>query len=168
MKLTLYDKIYLNFAKFSILCFVVIFIAAFPKIRTRNRYWPFIYWSLYDRGNPSIPKKVSRIELRILDINKNWHSLTVKDLYTIDDDSSSQPGGRNIIKKTFIKQPQNHPIYRPYLIKHLERELNLKIDKIEAYRLTWELDYNKYPPLDISQPTKMKKIDSFNASDYLD
>lgn len=168
MKLTLSDKNYLNFAKFFILGLVVIFIAVPPKSKSKSKFWPFIYWELYDQGNYSIPKTVSRIELRILDTNKNWYSLPVKDLYSIDDDSSSQPGGRKIIQKIFIKEPQNWSIYRPYLIKHLEQELNLKIDKIEAYKLTWKLDYNQYPPLDINQPTKMEKIDSFNASDYLD
>jgi hypothetical protein len=167
MKLTLSDRNYLNFVKFFILSLVALFIFSPGK----TKHWPFIYWELYDYlpkmpNRIDIPKTASRIELRVLDTSQNWHSVKVMDLYTIDDDSSSQPGGRNIITQTFFKRPQNWPIYRLYLLKHLEKKLNIKIERIEAYQLTWELNYQKYPPLDINHPTQMTKIDSFKASDY--
>ena len=129
-------------------------------------FWPFIYWDMYSDGEPEIPETVSRIELRVLDSHQNWYSIPTKDLYTLDDDSSSQPGGKEIVENTFLEDPEDFSSYRPYLVKYLEKELNIQIKMIEAYELTWHLNYQKYPPLEISQPDQKQKIDSFKISDY--
>lgn len=163
MKLTLSDQNYLKFAKFFLLGLVIIFIVSPGTFR----FWPFIYWELFDKGNPQIPKKEKLIELRVLDSNQNWHTIRPMDLYSIDDDASDQTGSLRMVTRIFQQDGQFTDIYRSYLIKHLEKKLNLKINRIEAYQSTWELDYNQYPPLDIDKPTKMEKIDSFNVSDYL-
>ncbi|WP_243397338.1 hypothetical protein [Crocosphaera subtropica] len=163
MKITLSEQNYLKFTKFFILGLVIIFVISPGKYQ----FWPFIYWELFDAGNPYIPKERKLIEFRVLDTNQNWHIIRPMDLYSIDDDVSDQPGSLVIARKIVQKNGEFTDIYHSYLIKHLERKLNFKIEKIEAYRSTWKLDYNQYPPLDINQPDKMEKIDSFQASDYI-
>ena len=157
------EQQYLKFTKLFLISLIILLTISSGKMR----HWPFIYWSLYDDGNPQIPKTVSRIELRVLDTNGNLHSIPTMDLYTLDNDSSIQLGGKNIIEKTFLEQPQKWDIYRSYLIKHLEKKLNIQVKLIEAYKYSWNLNYNIYPPLDIKSPSQVTKIDSFKASDYL-
>ncbi|MEM8779938.1 MAG: hypothetical protein AAGF26_13925 [Cyanobacteria bacterium P01_G01_bin.49] len=162
LNLNVSEQQYLKFAKLFLVSLVILLTISSGKMH----HWPFIYWELYDQGNPQIPKTISRIELRVLDTNGNSYSVRIMDLYTLDDDSSKQTGGLNIIKKTFLKQPQNWDVYRPYLIKHLEKKLNIQVEQIEAYRYRWQLNYNIYPPLNIESPSQVTKIDSFKASDY--
>lgn len=157
------DAQYLKFTKvfLLILTFLLIFSSG------RIEHWPFVYWSLYDQGNPQIPKTASRIELRVLDADGVLHSLRSMDFYTLDDDSSVQPAGQEIINKTFFGQPQKFSIYRPFLVQHIEKNLNIKVKVIEAYKYTWNINYDVYPPLDIESPNKISKIGSFKAEDYL-
>ncbi|MGF1523531.1 MAG: hypothetical protein ACFBSF_14540 [Leptolyngbyaceae cyanobacterium] len=159
---TLPERTHFCFAKFFILGLAMLFVISNGEFD----FWPFIYWDMYSDGEPEIPKTIRRIELRILDSNQNWYSIPIKDLYTLDDDSSSQPGGKEIIDNTFLKDPEDFSSYRSYLVKYLEKELNIQIEMIEAYELTWHLNYQKYPPLEISRPDQRKKIDGFKVSDY--
>ncbi|MEO1297154.1 MAG: hypothetical protein AAFW75_15480 [Cyanobacteria bacterium J06636_16] len=156
------DQAYFYLAKFLVLGLVSLFILSNGEFD----FWPFIYWDMYSEGEPEIPETASRIELRVLDDDQNWHTIPTKDLYTLDDDSSSQPGGKKIIEKTFLKDVENFSTYRLYLINHLEKGLNTKIRMVEVYELTWNLNYQKYPPLDIDRPDYRNKITSFKKSDY--
>ncbi len=160
MQITLNENQLLAFAKGFIISLVILLTVPFGKI------WPFIHWELYDKGRPHIPKTFRRSELRVLDSKGNWHSILLMDLYTLDDDSSGQPGSYLIFQRTFLKSPESWNIYRPYLIRHIENNFNIKIEKIEAYLYTWHPKYEIYPPINISRPSKSRKIDSFKSSDY--
>ncbi len=132
----------------------------------KTYYWPFVSWSMYSSGKPKIPNSISRVELRVLDTAGQWHSLRPMDLYTLDDDTSNQRPGENIIRLSFEGQPQQWKIYRPYLVKHIETILGIEVATIQAWQYTWNLNFDVYPPLQLSQPQKAQKLGSFPASNY--
>lgn len=102
----------------------------------------------------------------MIDVDGKVYSLPNNELYTLDDDSSVQPAGKRMIDKVFMERTKNTTAYRIYLIKYLEKKLNLNISAIEAYKVSWYLNYNHYPPFDINSPSQMVKIGSFQASNY--
>ncbi len=165
MKLTehqITERQHLGFAKFFIVGVVFLLILSPGTLK----YWPLVYWPMYSSEKPKIPKTASRLELRILDTAGQWHSLLPMDIYTLDDDTSIQEPGQEIIMQSFGEQPKQGKIYRPYLVKHIEAILGIEVETIEAWHYTWNVNFDVYPPLQLSQPEKVKKLGSFKASDY--
>ncbi|MEM9006876.1 MAG: hypothetical protein AAGE59_25530 [Cyanobacteria bacterium P01_F01_bin.86] len=161
MEIKISEKTHFNFAKF----FTPVLIVLFSLIPGHFKFWPFIKWNMYSEGDYKVPETVSHVELRVLDSQQNWHSLSRKDLYTIDDDSSSQPGSKKIIRRAFLEESQNAHIYHFYLKNHLEQELDIEIELIEVYELTWTLNYEKYPPFNIEKPDLIREVAKLNFSD---
>ncbi len=165
MKLTehqITERRHLGFAKFFIVGVVLLLILSPGTLK----YWPLVYWPMYSGGQPKIPQTIGRIKLRVLDITGQWHILSSKDIYTLDDDTSIQRPGTLIILRSFGKQLQKRQIYRPYLVKQIETILGIKVEIIQAWQYTWNINFDVYPPLQLNNPETMTKLGSFKASDY--
>lgn len=151
----------LRFAEFFIVALVLLLILS-PG---QKKHWPFVYWDLYSRENPQVPQSASRTVLRVLDIGNQWHWLRSMDIYTLDDDTSKQSPGRNLIQGSFESNSQQRQ-YRSTLVIRLEEILGSEVETVEAWQLTWNVNFDSYPPLQFAQPETTKKIGSFQAVQY--
>lgn len=126
--------------------------------------WPFIWWEMYSSGNYTPPTQVSRIELHVQDSDGQTHILHPMDLYTIDDDSSRQAAGHQLVYRAITGTDEQKAIYRPYLIRQVAFILNTNIEQIEAWDHIWNVDFEQHPPIDIDRPAKTILLDSFNSA----
>ncbi|NJL84456.1 MAG: hypothetical protein HC890_18770 [Chloroflexaceae bacterium] len=143
---------------------LLVTIATFSTVKLK--FWPFVDWPMFAAGNPQIPQQDSRLELKVLDTTGTWHRVPSMALYTLDDDTSTQRPAELIILKTFIEEPEAWQTLRPYLVQHLEKILAVEVATVEAWELTWRVDFKVYPPLQLPHPIKMIKLGSFQAQDY--
>ncbi|MEM6255337.1 MAG: hypothetical protein AAF821_20680 [Cyanobacteria bacterium P01_D01_bin.156] len=126
--------------------------------------WPFIWWEMYSSGNYEPPTVAGRIELHVQDSNGDKHILRSMDLYTIDNDSSRQAAGHQLMYRAFTGSDEQQAIYRPYLIQQVATVLNTDIEQIEAWDYAWKIDFEQHPPLDIEQPFTTTLIHSFDTA----
>ncbi|MGF1480327.1 MAG: hypothetical protein ACFB4I_12685 [Cyanophyceae cyanobacterium] len=134
----------------------------------QQKHWPFVYWDLYSAGNYQIPQSANRVELRILDTGGQWHSLRSMDLYTLDDDTSNQRPGQNLIQSSFDEDnsAKKRRRFRTSLVKQIEAILGVEVETVEAWQFTWNVNFDEYPPLRIDQPVNMKRVGRFQAQEY--
>lgn len=128
--------------------------------------WPFIWWEMYSSGNRTPQPRISRLELHVRDSDGQQHVLRPMDLYTLDDDSSSQPAGHQLVQRAVIGTDEQKAIYRPYLAQRLEFLLDIQIEQVEAWNYFWDVDYEQHPPIGIDQPTQTVLIERFNADSF--
>lgn len=128
--------------------------------------WPFVWWEMYSSGDRSPRPQLNRLELHVQDIDGQQHILRPMDLYTLDDDSSSQGAGHRVVRRAAIGTEEQQAIYRPYLIRRLEFVLDTQIQQVEAWQYVWNVDYGQHPPINIEQPAQTVLVDSFNADSF--
>lgn len=126
--------------------------------------WPFIWWEMYSSGNYHPPTTAQRIELHVQDRQGQTHILRPMDLYTIDDDSSRQAAGHQLIYRALTGNEQQQAVYRPYLIQQVAFVLDTEITQIEAWKHVWTVDFTQHPPLDMQQPAQTTLVDRFNTA----
>jgi hypothetical protein len=156
------ERRHLRFAKLFTAGVVLLFILSPGTMR----YWPLIDWTMYSIGYSKIPKTVRRIDLRVLDTAGQWHSLRSMDLYTLDDDTSRQKPGRDLIDRSFSDNSEQRKIYRHYLVKQIEAILTIEVKTIQAWQSSWNVNFDVYPPFQIDRPDKVEEIGSFDANNY--
>ncbi|MDV3349792.1 hypothetical protein SPB21_24370 [Leptothoe sp. ISB3NOV94-8A] len=126
--------------------------------------WPFTWWDMYSTGDGySPPTEVSRLELHVVDSSGQQHVLRPMDLYTLDNDTSNQTPGHQLVQNAIEGNAEQQAIYRPYLIQQIEFALDTKIEQVEAWRYFWQVDFDQQPPMDIHQPAQTVLIDRFAA-----
>ncbi len=125
--------------------------------------WPFIWWEMYSSGNYDPPTETSRLELHVQASDGQQHILRPMDLYTIDDDSSRQAAGHQLIYRAITGTDEQKAIYQPYLIRQVDFVLDTEIKQIDAWQYVWKVDFDQDPPIDMGQPTQTILVDSFNA-----
>lgn len=149
----------------SVELFIVGVVLVLLRSSGEQRHWPFVYWDLYSGGNYSIPQSAKRVELRVLDTGGQWHSIRSMDLYTLDDDTSIQISGQSIIQRSFDDTAEERQRFRSSLVERVEAILEKEVETIEAWQYTWNIDFDKYPPLEIDQPVKTQKLGSLQVQD---
>lgn len=130
--------------------------------------WPFIWWEMYSSGNYLPPTEASRIELHVKGSDGQQHILRPMDLHTVDDDSSRQAAGHQLVYQAITGAAEQQAIYRPYLIRQIDFVLDTDIqhtdiEHIEVWNQTWTVDFEQQPPMDINQPVQTLLLDSFQA-----
>ncbi len=136
---------------------------AFVLLALRGSLWPFTWWDMYDGGDHEPPTQVARLQLRVLDSAGQQHILHPMDLYTLDDDSSPQTPGHQLVRDAIAESPQTQNIARTYLMRQLEFVLQSKIEQVEIWDYSWEVNFEQHPPIDIDQPVHAQFVDSFIA-----
>ncbi|MEM6255333.1 MAG: hypothetical protein AAF821_20660 [Cyanobacteria bacterium P01_D01_bin.156] len=139
---------------------------AFLLVVLGGGVWPLIWWGMYSSGDRAPKPQVKRFELRVQDINGQEYILRPMDLYTLDDDSSSQAAGHRLVKRSAIGTEAQKAVYRPYLMRRLEFLLDTPIQEVEAWQNIWNVDYSQHPPIAIEQPAETVFVDRFNADSF--
>ncbi|MEM9909068.1 MAG: hypothetical protein AAF921_29065 [Cyanobacteria bacterium P01_D01_bin.44] len=148
----------LHVAKYLITTVSLLLIALGGKL------WPFTWWDMYSDGDYSPPTEVERLELHIVDKTGQQHILRPMDLYTLDDDKSSQAPGPRLIRQAIEGSAEQQAVYRPYLIRQVEFVLDTRIEQVEIWRYSWQVDFDQQPPIDIDQPMQTVLVDRITAS----
>ena len=136
---------------------------SFLLIALWGSLWPFTWWDMYSSSPGKPPTEVSRIELHVVDSSGERHVLRPMDLYTLDDDTSNQFPGHRLVHNALVDDPEKQASYRPYLIKQIEFVLDTKIEQVEAWHYSWQVDFDQQPPIDINQPAQTVLIERFMA-----
>jgi hypothetical protein len=117
--------------------------------------WPLIHWPMYSAGNPVPPERVSRVELRALDFDGEWHVIQSMDLLSLDDVSSAQGDGILWISRAFAEQSSDRERFFPALAQRVEAILGREIVVLEARDLKWPVNFDVYPPIQFDQPDEV-------------
>lgn len=125
--------------------------------------WPLTWWDMYASGDYTPPTQVSRLELHIVDSAGQQHILRPMDLYTLDDDSSSQIPGHQLVQNAIDTTNPGQADDRSYLTRQIEFVLDSQVDRIEIWHKLWDVDFDHHPPIDIDQPVQTHLVDSFAA-----
>lgn len=136
---------------------------SFLLIALGGDLWPFTWWDMYSDGDYSPPTEVDRLELHIVDETGQPHILHPMELYTLDDDKSSQALGPRLIRRAVEGSAEQQAVYRPYLIRQVEFVLDTRIEHVEIWRYSWQVDFDQQPPIDIDQPTQTVLVDRVTA-----
>lgn len=124
--------------------------------------WPFIWWEMYSSGDYNPPTTAERIELYVRGRDGQQHILRPMDLYTVDDDSSRQAAGYQLVYRAVTGTDEQKEIYQPYLIRQVEYVLNTEIEQIDARQHFWTVDFDQHPPFNVNQPEKTVLLHSFS------
>ncbi|MEM7064923.1 MAG: hypothetical protein AAF572_17410 [Cyanobacteria bacterium P01_B01_bin.77] len=125
--------------------------------------WPFTWWDMYASGDYAAPTQVSRLELHIIDSAGQQHVLRPMDLYTLDDDSSSQIPGHKLVQNAADATNPDQAVHRAHLTRQLAFVLDAKVEQIEIWHKLWDVDFDQHPPIDLSQPAQIHLVDDFAA-----
>lgn len=136
---------------------------SFLLIALGGGLWPFTWWDMYSTGDYQPVSEVSRFELHVLDTAGQHHVLRPMDLYTLDDDTSGQAPGHRLIRIAVTGTPQQQAVYHPYLIRQIELVLDTKIEHIEVWKNSWQVDFGQHPPIEIERPSQTVLIDRLSA-----
>ena len=125
--------------------------------------WPFTWWDMYDSGNYVAPTQVSRLEIRAVDSAGQQHILQPMDLYTLDDDSSPQKPGHQLVQNAADVTNPDQDAHRSHLTRQIEFVLDSEVEQIEIWHHLWEVDFDQHPPIDLAKPVQTHLVDSFIA-----
>ncbi|MBE9066368.1 hypothetical protein IQ260_06855 [Leptolyngbya cf. ectocarpi LEGE 11479] len=125
--------------------------------------WPFTWWDMYASGDYAAPTQVSRLELHVVDSAGQQHILRPMDLYTLDDDSSPQKPGHQLVQNAVDETNPDQAGHRSHLTRQIEFVLDSKVERIEIWHKLWDVDFDQHPPIAIDQPAQTHLIDDFAA-----
>jgi hypothetical protein len=120
--------------------------------------WPFCHWWLYHMGNPEPLRTTQLVELRARCKNHGLRKLWPRDLFSLDDDSSSQDSGPWLINKALNETGDLKRAYEHALVSRVQTILGVRIDTLELWEISWDVDFGKYPPLDVQRPRRERLL----------
>jgi len=139
--------------------FVVLALAAGLVLSPGTRSaWPFAHWWLYHEGVPTPAREVSVVELRATDTAGAVHRLWPRDLFTLDDDSSSQDSGPWLVGRALDTGDPHHRDHERALWRRVEHLLGAELQEIELHQLTWAVDFTTHPPIQVERPAQDRAL----------
>jgi len=144
--------------------FVVLGLATSLALSPGDRhFWPFCHWWLYHTGTPRPLETISVVELHVVSADASVHRLWPRDLFTLDDDSSSQDSGPWLIERALDQHDPKRPAYERALWSRAEHVLNREAARVELWELTWAVDNAKHPPLQLDSPLRRRHVHTLST-----
>ena len=127
------------------------FIAALLWSQDMASRWPFVHWTVYHF--PSLSARIqSQVKLHVLHEDGRDTILPSYEIYSIDDDSSSQWEGAERIEALASPDPDYRRERSAYLVRHLALRGMDDIQALEAYNYRWDVVFDAWPMIDYDQP----------------
>lgn len=129
-------------------CLLVVLVALIVLARGRDGAWPFITWSMYERGYPAPPRRVFETELRLVCRDGSVLRLLPAALFThVEIDLA-----RRVAAQAFAEQPCAEE-YRRTILRQLRPLLEERdVVEIEGWTLSWTPHPTAVPPFDLARP----------------
>lgn len=124
------------------------------------KFWPIKHWTMYSRRVYLYPADtVSSTQFRIVSDSGEHFVLEPWDLL---------PMGRYTVAQRMMEQmqndisPQERDQYQEFLIRLIQHaHPNVSLKSIQLWELTWHVNPESVPPLDVKQPFKEEMKERF-------
>lgn len=149
---------------------LLIFLLGICVVGKRKSTWPIVSWALYSeysaRFRPPEPS-VSAVELRVRTTTGELHVVKPEQILTIPRDSLSH----DIVERTFNDANISlRDASRKYLMGAVSSLIRAdsKIETIQAWKISYQVEPLKVPPIQLQTPTSEVMLDSFSRQDLIE
>src|SRR5262245_61515969 len=125
--------------------------------------WPFSHWWLYHSGNPEPMTSAHLHQVRFVGADGKERRLWPRELFTLDDDSSSQDMGHNILDRSVDEKNPDRERYRAALVRRLAGLVG-EVGRIEIWRVEWAVRHHDSPPLHFAQASSERLVLALRGS----
>jgi hypothetical protein len=122
--------------------------------------WPFSYWTMYTKVHAKAVRRVRWHQLVARDEDGNFHRIWPKDLLTIDDDGSPQPGGPALIRAA-LREGKAQRDHQAGLVQRIEKVIGHRVHEVEVRELFWKVNFDVHPAFDKDRPDSERVLATF-------
>jgi hypothetical protein len=140
-----------------VLVLLAVLLAGLAVAKRRSDFWPLVSWPVYDDVTPDGPDPTeSLLEVRARDVKGRTHVLRVEDLVE---------ASREQLADLALEGALEDEAGRAYLGRLVDRRVDEDVERVELWELTFEVDPDAVPPIDLDDPLSERRRVVIRADD---